>query len=130
MEWKTVGFISYLVLWVIVIAQAFLMLALARLVGQLMSRRMPGAGARVIDPGPEIGVTIESLEATDLMGRAMNVRFPRDRGVFLLYVSPHCSTCAMLLPSAKRFFKEIAAEAEGSWVMVLGSREAQIGYAQ
>jgi len=130
MEWKNVGLISYIVLWVIVVIQAFLTLALARLVGQLMSRRMPGAGARVIDPGPEIGVSIEGWEASDLFGRTANVRFPGERGVFLLYVSPHCSTCAMLLPSAKRFFKEIAAEAEGSWVMALGSRETQVEYAR
>lgn len=128
MDWTTVGWISYAVLWVLVVVQVILTLALSRLVGQLMSRRFPGSGARIIDPGPEIGATVEGWEGVDLLGQPVRLQFPRDRGLFMLYVSPHCSTCAALLPPAKRFFKEIAAQAEGVWVMVLGSREKQIDY--
>jgi methylamine dehydrogenase accessory protein MauD len=130
MEWSTVQVVSHLLLWVVVLVQAVLLLALARLVGQLMNRRFPAAGARVIDPGPEIGAVVDGWEGTDLVGRPVQVHFPRERGVFLLYVSPHCTLCAALLPPAKRFFKEIAAEAEGMWAMVLGTRESQIRYAQ
>ena len=128
-EWTTIGLISYLVLWVVVISQVVLTLALARLVGQV-SRRIPPAGARLIDPGPEIGDFVESWEGIDLLGNTVSFRFPRDLGLFFLYVSPHCSVCAGLLPSAKRFFREIAAEAEGVWVMALGTRETQINYAR
>jgi methylamine dehydrogenase accessory protein MauD len=129
MEWTTVGLISYLVLWVVVVIQVVLTLALARLVGQL-SRRLPPAGARVIDPGPELGTRVESWEGVDLLGNPVAFRFPRDRGLFLLYLSPHCSMCAALIPAAKRFFQEIDTQAEGVWVMVLGSREAQLAYAR
>jgi methylamine dehydrogenase accessory protein MauD len=129
MDRSTLGLISYAVLWVVVVVQAVLTIALARMVGRL-TRKAPIAGARVIDPGPEIGEVIESWTGVDLTGKAMSLTFPRERGVFLLYVSPHCTVCTALLPSAKRFFKEIAAEAEGIWVLVLGQPDTQVRYAQ
>lgn len=129
MDWSFVFLPSYVTLWVLVLLQIILTLALARLVGQMMSRRFTGGGARVIDPGPDIGAVVQGWEGADLLGRAVTIHLPRERGVFLLYVSPHCSVCAGLLPSAKRFFKEIASQAEGVWVIVPGSREAQIAYA-
>jgi methylamine dehydrogenase accessory protein MauD len=130
MDWTTVTWISYVVLWVIVVIQVILTITLARLVGQMMSRRFPGNGARVINPGPEIGTRGEGWGGTDLLGNEATVRFPRERGVFLLYMAPHCTMCAGLLPAARRFVKEIAAEAELMWVIVQGSRDFQIGYAK
>src|SRR5437868_1071443 len=129
MEWSTAGLISYVVLWVVVVLQAVMTLALARLVGQLMSRRFPAAGARVLEPGPDLGAKLPSWEATDVLGKRVSFEFPRARGLFLLYVSPHCTVCAALLPSARRFFSEIAREAEGVWVIVQGRAESQVEYA-
>jgi methylamine dehydrogenase accessory protein MauD len=129
MNGTSVGWVSHLVLWAVVVCQVALTLALARLVGQL-SRRTPPSGARIIDPGPEIGAVLGGWDATDLRGHPATVRFPRDRGLFLLYVSPHCGVCARLLPAAKRFFREIAGEADGVWVMTTGSRAAQQAYAE
>jgi methylamine dehydrogenase accessory protein MauD len=129
MTWSNIGVISHMVQWVVIIAQAVVLLALARMVGRL-TRRLPPSGARVIDPGPEIGDTMDDWTGIDLLGKPVSVLFPRERGVFLLYVSPHCSTCSQLLPAAKRFFKEIGEEVEGIWVMVLGVRQTQIDYAQ
>src|SRR5436309_1745531 len=68
MDWTTLGLVSHVVLWAVVLVQVALTLALARLVGQLMSRRFPALGARVIDPGPEIGATLDGWEGTDLAG--------------------------------------------------------------
>src|ERR1700687_6118901 len=121
MEWPSILLISHVVLWIVVLLQALLLLALARLVGQLMSRRFPAGGARVIDPGPEIGSVVDGWVSTDLLGHPLRFHFPRERDLFLLYVSPHCRVCAGLLPPAKRFLKEIFPEAEAFWVMVLGS---------
>lgn len=121
--------LSFYVLWAVVVVQVILTLALARLVGQL-HRRLPPSGARVIDPGPEIGQFVEDWEGTDVLANPVSFQFPRVRGLFLLYLSPHCSSCAALLPSARRFFKEIASEADGVWVMVIGSTETQIDYAR
>jgi methylamine dehydrogenase accessory protein MauD len=129
MNWTSIGWASYAVLWIVVLVQVILTLALARAVGRLV-RRSPPSGARVINPGPELGSSVSDWEGTDLLGERVSVRFPRKRGLFLLYISPHCSTCAGLLPSAKRFFNEIAAEADSAWVMVSGSLQAQISYAR
>jgi len=129
MHWTTIGLTSYVVLWIVVVVQVVLTLALARAVGQLR-RSHPPSGARLVNPGPEIDTYVGAWEGTDLLGSPVNIRFPRERGLFLLYISPHCSICNGLLPSAKRFFREIASEADGAWVMVLGSREAQIAYAR
>jgi methylamine dehydrogenase accessory protein MauD len=128
MHWGTLAWLSYIVLWVVVIAQGILTLALARMVGRL-SRNTPLTGARVINPGPEINSLMTDLETTDLRGNSISFRFPRDRGLFLLYVSPHCSTCVSLVPSARRFFKEISSQTDAIWVMVSGSQEAQLEYA-
>jgi methylamine dehydrogenase accessory protein MauD len=131
MEWSTVFFVSYAVLWGVVIIQVVLILALARLVGQIMSRHLPMSGARVIDPGPEIGTTVASWEGADLAGRSLSLRFPRSRDLFLLYLAPHCTVCARLLPSARRFFNEIASAADSIWVMTQGvTPEALKAYAQ
>src|ERR1700680_2445198 len=105
MQLVTLAWLSYLVLWVVVIVQVALPLAFARMVGRL-SRNSPLTGARTVNPGPEINSLMTDLETTDLMGNPITFRFPRDRGLFLLYVSPHCSTCVGLVPSARRFFKE------------------------
>jgi methylamine dehydrogenase accessory protein MauD len=129
MQSMGVFWISYIVLWVVVSVQAVLILALGRLVGQL-TRRNPPTGARVINPGPEIGSRVEDWSGVDLLGKEFEFRFPRGRGAFLLYTSPHCTVCESLVPSARRFFEEIAPEAEGVWVMVLGSRDAQLAYAR
>jgi len=106
-----------------------MIIALARLVGRL-SKRMPPVGARVINPGPEIGTFVENWEAEDLTGRAVGYVFPREKGVLVIYVSPHCTVCSSLLPSAKRFFKEVAHLADGAWVMVMGNPETQLDYAR
>jgi methylamine dehydrogenase accessory protein MauD len=131
MDGSVVLFVSYLVLWLVVLVQVALTLALSRLVGQILSRRFPASGARVIDPGPDIGATVESWEGIDLAGNPLSLRFPRRRDLFLLYVAPHCTACARLLPSARRFFQEIAAQADSVWVMTQGvTPEALRAYAR
>jgi methylamine dehydrogenase accessory protein MauD len=126
MNWSPIFSVSYGVLWVVVVVQVVLTLAVARLVGQLMSRRFPTTGARVIDPGPDIGATVESWEGADLSESPLSFRFPRGRALFLLYVAPHCTACARLMPSARRFFKEISPVADAAWVMTLGATPAAL----
>jgi methylamine dehydrogenase accessory protein MauD len=120
--------ISHVVLWIVVLAQGALLIAMARLLGRLNRRVLP-VGARMIDPGPEIGAGIPEWVAVDYFGKTVEATFPRGRGFLFVYISPHCSVCAALLPSAKRIFREVGDEAEGVWVMVSGSRERRIEYA-
>jgi methylamine dehydrogenase accessory protein MauD len=130
MEWTTLALASLWVLWGVVIVQVALTLALARLVGQLMNRRFPAMGARVIDPGPELGAIVDGWEGTAITGKAVQFAFPRQRALFVFYVSPFCKVCARLLPSVRQFLSEIATEADAVWVLVLGTPRAKLNYVQ
>lgn len=126
---STIFYLSYGFLWLVVVGQVILIVALSRLVGQL-NRRLPPAGARVIDPGPDLGAQVSGFEVVDLTGRRVSVTFPLERGLLILYVSPHCGTCTELLPAARRFFGEVSALADACLAMVTGSRQAQLEYAK
>ena len=127
MDWSTIGWISYIVLWIVVIVQCFLTLSLARLVGQL-SRRFPPSGAMTTDPGPELGEVLADWEGTRLDGQRVHFTFPRSRGLFFFYVAPSCSVCDALLPAGKSFFREISKVADTVLVMVHGSQQLQQAY--
>lgn len=130
MSWSTIWYLSYFVLWVLVIVQILIVLSLARLVGQL-SRRFPPSGAITVDPGPDVGTTLAAaLSGTDLYGEPFDFSFPRPRDLFFYYMSPHCTVCNDLLPAARSFFREIAAQADPVIVMVHGSAEVQRAYLQ
>lgn len=127
--WSQVGLISYFALWAVVLVQAVLLLALSRLVGRL-SKRLPPSGARMIDPGPDLGETLPEWHGDDVLGRELHLRFPRQQGALLLYVSPHCSTCSRLVPGAKSFFHEIRQEVAGVWVLTIGGDAVRGEYAR
>lgn len=124
---STAFWLSYIAIWLLVTLQIVLTIALARLVGQL-NRRLPPSGARLIDPGPEIGDVVEAFDGTDLQGRAVSFQFPSNRGLLVLYLSPHCSQCTTMLPAVKRFSVEILQKAASVIVMVQGSPENQRSY--
>ncbi len=73
---------------------------------------------------------VENWEGTDLFGNPASLRFPRARGLFLLYVATDCDVCARLLPAARHFIMEIAAVADSAWVILEGSPQAQLHYAR
>jgi methylamine dehydrogenase accessory protein MauD len=128
MNWSTLVYLSFFVLWIVVFVQLFLTLSLARLVGQL-SRRFPPSGALLVDPGPDIGeVLTGNWDATQLNGEPFQISFPRARDLFFFYISPHCTACSQLMPAARRFFQEISGQADTVIVMVHGSREVQCEY--
>jgi methylamine dehydrogenase accessory protein MauD len=124
---STAFWISYAVLWLMVLLQIALTIALARLVGQL-NQRLPPSGARLIDPGPEIGDLVEAFDCTDLQSHPVSFYFPSDHGLLVLYISPHCSACTKLLPAFRRFSVEISQKAAAAIVMVQGSPESQKEY--
>jgi methylamine dehydrogenase accessory protein MauD len=130
MNWSTVFYLSYIVLWIVVVVQIVLTLSLARLVGQL-SRRFPPSGALLVDPGPDIGEIISgNWDASDLYDQPAQISFPRARDLFFYYLSPHCTSCNKLMPAAKSFFQEISAQADTVIVLVHGSPEMQRQYVQ
>jgi methylamine dehydrogenase accessory protein MauD len=129
MDWSTIGWASYIILWVVVLVQLLLTLSLARLIGQL-TRRFPAAGALTVDSGPELGQALGDFQGTTLRGEPLNLSFPRSHHVFFFYLTPGCSTCDELMPVARVFFREIAGEAETVIVMVHGSGNLQQEYVE
>jgi methylamine dehydrogenase accessory protein MauD len=90
--------VSYIVLWALVVALAFLTLALARQIGTLHLRIGPRGALEVDDEGPPLGEAPEAVDARDVAGHPVTVGGP---GVaqLLLFVSPGCPVCREVLPS-------------------------------
>jgi len=94
--------ISNLVLWLLVIALAVVVLALARQVGILHERVAP-AGALQPTEGPKVGEVTEAMALQDLSGNPVTVGGPDANGLvtLVLFVSPTCPVCRALVPTAK-----------------------------
>jgi len=94
--------ISNIVLWVVVVCLALVLLALTRQLGVLHERIAP-AGALMINRGPAIGEAMAALDVADLDGREWRVGGANANGksTLILFLSPTCPVCKMLLPVAR-----------------------------
>lgn len=90
--------VSYVVLWILVIALSLLVLALARQIGVLHMRLGPRGALEMDDEGPPLGEAPEPYAARALDGRDLVVGGPGDPQL-LLFVSPDCPICKDVLPS-------------------------------
>jgi methylamine dehydrogenase accessory protein MauD len=89
---------SYIFLWLVVLALAWLTLTLLRLVGQLHQRLGP-AGAAVTSNGLDVGERLpDILETHNVVDHAL-FSFPKKRDCLLVFVSPQCAACEDLIPS-------------------------------
>jgi methylamine dehydrogenase accessory protein MauD len=95
--------VSNAILWVVVIALALVVLALARQIGVLHERVAP-AGALTTRAGPKAGEAAPVLNVTTLDGRALRVggASARGRRTLLFFLSPTCPVCKTVLPSVLR----------------------------
>ncbi|MEX0708033.1 MAG: hypothetical protein WD078_08680 [Woeseia sp.] len=93
--------VSNTILWCVVIALAVIVVALARQVGILHDRVAP-AGALMPTSGPKVGELTEAKVYTDLDGRVVTIGGASANGIatLVLWVSPTCPVCRMLLPTA------------------------------
>ncbi len=89
---------SYVVLWILVVALCFVVVALARQIGTLYMRLGPRGALEMDDEGPPLGESLEAVEAQDLEGRTVMVGGP-GQPQLLLFVSPGCQVCEQVLPS-------------------------------
>jgi methylamine dehydrogenase accessory protein MauD len=93
--------VSHVLLWCLVIALAFVVLALSRQVGVLHERVSP-AGALMPTNGPKTGERTPPETYRDLAGAEVVVGGPAadGRATLVLWVSPTCPVCRTLVPTA------------------------------
>ncbi|MEM7541347.1 MAG: methylamine dehydrogenase accessory protein MauD [Pseudomonadota bacterium] len=115
--------ISNAILWVMVIALAITVLALARQVGVLYERIAP-AGALMVGHGPEVGDPAPVFEVDTLAGSRLKLGGNRDdaRSTLLFFLSNSCPICETLIPVLHSIRKT-----EAAWLDVVlasdGTRE-------
>ncbi len=106
---STLVTVSLIILWIVVILLAVTVVALARQVGVLHERVAP-AGALMPTSGPKVGETTEALQVDLLGGASLAIGGPTAgrqgvRNRLILFVSPTCPVCKMLVPTAKSMAK-------------------------
>lgn len=120
--------VSQVLLWILVLALALTVLALARQVGVLHERIAP-AGALMMGKGPVIGDPAPELEVLDRDGRRHAIGTSREdgRATLLVFVSPTCPVCKTLLPVLKS-----SRRSEASWLEIVlasdGDEATQASY--
>ncbi|WP_248633936.1 redoxin family protein [Novosphingobium nitrogenifigens] len=106
--------VSQIFLWVAVIAQTLLIVALARQVGILHERIAP-AGALTLHQKVNVGEVASPMTVTTTQGQSMTVGGKREgRSQLLFFASPDCPVCKSLLPVLRS-----SARAESGWLDVV-----------
>lgn len=90
--------ISQILLWVVVVALVFVVMALVRQIGVLHARIAP-AGALMVDQGTVVGSAAPQVTAVDRHDRPVNVGYKADKDQLLFFLSPTCPVCKSLLPA-------------------------------
>ncbi len=89
-----VWLISYVVLWVLALGLAVLVFVLYRQLGMMYL----GSAEGVSRDGLERGTIAPDFDITDQYGKRQRLLDYRGRPVVLLFGSPHCTPCRILMP--------------------------------
>jgi methylamine dehydrogenase accessory protein MauD len=89
---------SYVVLWLLVVALAAVVVALARQIGTLHMRLGPRGALEVDDEGPPLGEAPDPLDTVATDGAAITIGGP-GQGQLIMFVSPSCNLCREVLPA-------------------------------
>lgn len=89
---------SYAVLWLLVVALCFVVVALARQIGTLHLRLGPRGALEIDDEGPPLDEAPPIVEARDLRGELVTIGGAGPQRL-LMFVSPGCMVCDRVLPS-------------------------------
>ena len=114
--------VSNVLLWVLVLALAAVVLALVRQIGVLHERIGP-AGALLLKRGLKVGQPVPALALTDLNGRSVTIGTSSEsaRSTLLVFLSPTCPICKLLLPVLKS-----SRASESAWLeLILASDGAE-----
>jgi len=114
--------VSNLILWVVVVALGFTVLALARQVGVLYERIAP-AGALMISAGPEVGDKAPEMELETLDGSVTRLGGTSEtsRSTLVFFLSPTCPVCDTLLPVLRSLRRD-----EGAWLDIVLASDGEL----
>lgn len=118
--------LSNIVLWVVVVVLSLVVLALVRQLGVLHERISP-VGALMLAKGLRVGELAPAVPVTDLAGHAVAIggTRPAGRTQLLMFVSPTCPVCKVLLPVLKASRKT-----EQSWLDIVLASDGDVGEQQ
>lgn len=105
--------VAFALLWILVIALAIAVFALARQVGILFERIAP-MGALITDAGPTVGEPVPRFDLAALDGRPVAIGASGARSQLVFFLSPTCPICKKLLPILAS-----VAGAESSWLDII-----------
>ncbi len=89
---EAIWWATYVALWILVLLEAMVILALTRQVG-LLHLRVGAAGARIGNSGPELGERAPETRSYDLnSGRQVTLGTPTGKSTMLVFISPDCSS--------------------------------------
>jgi len=114
--------VSNVVLWALVIVLAIVVLALTRQLGVLHERITP-VGALMLARGLKVGELAPSVPVTDLEGQALTLGGARNdaRSLLLMFVSPTCPVCKVLLPVLKA-----SCRSEQAWLDIVLASDGDV----
>jgi methylamine dehydrogenase accessory protein MauD len=114
--------VSNVVLWVLVIVLALMVLVLTRQLGVLHERITP-VGALMLARGLKVGEAAPRVEVNDLEGAALAVggSATSGRSLLLMFVSPTCPVCKVLLPVLKASRKS-----EQGWLDIVLASDGEL----
>lgn len=124
----TAFMMSYWLLWALVIALSLVVLALARQIGVLHDRIAP-TGALMLAKGLSVGQAAPIVTASDLDGgtRQIGAASADGRNTLVMFVSPTCPLCKVLLPVLKA-----SQRSENAWLQIIlasdGEERAQVEF--
>ncbi|WP_353475828.1 redoxin family protein (plasmid) [Salipiger sp. H15] len=104
---------SNIALWVLVLVELGIILALTRQIGILFERVTP-VGAMISDSGPDIGAKVPSLALTALDGAALTLGGSADRAQLVFFLSTTCPICKALIPALRSIRRD-----EAGWLDVV-----------
>lgn len=91
---------SYVVLWLVVIALAVVVVALARQIGTLHLRLGPRGALEVDSEGPPLGEALPPVDARRVDGETVTIGGPGEPQL-LLFASPGCRVCEEVMPALR-----------------------------
>lgn len=112
--------VAFGLLWVLVIALAIAVFALARQVGILFERIAP-MGALITNSGPNVGEKVARFDLTALDGRAVTIGAAGARSQLVFFLSPTCPVCKKLLPILSS-----VATAENAWLDIVLASDGEV----